>query len=192
MSRAVVHVGLAVVAFKARQTGALVGMVADLVARAAVEALRGRAGQRDHLARAPAVARLAAAGEGAVRVLAHAAVQALARLAALVHVVAAVLALEARRAGAVVVVVGVDAAGAVGTGAGGTGVDQRAVLASESSLAHAGVLGDAIGHLALTHGTVEARRTVTRVLVLAEVPNEAWSAHAFGVYAHSSIFTRSV
>lgn len=117
------------VCIRTRQTGALVGVVADLVARAAVEALRGRAGQRDHLARAPAVARLAAAREGAVRVLAHAAVQALARLAALVHVVAAVLALEARRAGAVVVVVGVDTAGAVGAGAGGTGVDQRAVLA---------------------------------------------------------------
>lgn len=110
------------------QAGAFVGVVADLMTRAPVEALRRRAGQGDDLARATAVARRATAGEGAVRVLAHAAVQALARLAALVDVVAAVLALEARRARAVVVVVPVDAAGAVGTGTGGTGIYQRAVL----------------------------------------------------------------
>lgn len=110
------------------QAGALVGVVADLVARAPVEALGRSAGQGDDLARAPAVARRAAAGVGAVRVLTHAAVQAFARLAALVDVVAAVLALEARRARAVVMAVPVDTAGTVGTRTGGTGVNQRAIL----------------------------------------------------------------
>lgn len=104
-------------------------MVAGLPARAAVEALGGRAGQRGHLARAPAVARRALAAVGAVVVEAEAAVEACARLAALVDVVAAVLSLEARWAGAVVVVIPVGTAGAVGTGTGGTGVNEGAVLA---------------------------------------------------------------
>ena len=103
-------------------------MVADLVACAPIEALGGRTGKGDYLARAPAVARLAAAGVGAVRVLAHAGVQAPSWLAALIDVIAAVLALEARLAGAVVVVAPVDAAGAIGTGAGGTGINLGAVL----------------------------------------------------------------
>lgn len=113
------------------QASALVGMVAGLSARAAVEALRRRAGQRGHLARAPAVARLALAAVGAVAVEAEAAVEARAGLAALVDVVAAVLSLEARWAGAVVVVIPVGTAGPVGTGTGGTGVNEGAVLACE-------------------------------------------------------------
>lgn len=111
------------------QASALVGMVTGLPTRAAVEALGGRAGQRGHLARAPAVARRALAAVGAVGVEAEAAVEARARLAALVDVVAAVLSLEARWAGAVVVVIPVGTAGAVGTGTGGTGVNEGAVLA---------------------------------------------------------------
>lgn len=104
-------------------------MVACLAARAAVEALGGRAGQRGHLTRAPAVARRTLAAVGAVGVEAEAAVETSAGLAALVNVVAAVLSLEARWAGAVVVVIPVGAAGAIGTGTGGTGVNEGAVLA---------------------------------------------------------------
>lgn len=115
------------------QAGALVAVVADLVARATVEALGWRAGQGDDLACPPAVARRAPAGVGAMGVLAHATVQALAWLAALVNVVAAVLALEARRARAIIVVVPVDAAGAVGTRTGGTGINQRAILTCRES-----------------------------------------------------------
>ena len=111
------------------QAGALVGVVAGLATRPAVEALGGRAGQGGHLAGAPAVARRALAAVGAMVVDAEAGVQAQARLAALVHVAAAVLALEARRAGAVVLAVPVGAPGPVGAGAGGAGVNQAAVLA---------------------------------------------------------------
>lgn len=115
VSRAVVHVGLTVLALEAWQAGALVGVITNLVAGSPVEALGGGAGEGRNLAGAPAVPRFAAARERAQCVLAHTPVEAAARLATFVHVIAAVLALEARRARAVVMIVPVGTAGTIGT-----------------------------------------------------------------------------
>lgn len=82
-------------------------------------------------------------------------VEAHARLATLVNVVAAVLSLVARWAGAVVVVIPVGTTGPIGTRAGGTGINVPAVLASEPSLAHTGVFRETINHLALASGSVQ-------------------------------------
>lgn len=154
VTRAVIHVVLAVVSLKAWQASAFVGMVARLSAGPSVEALRRGAGQGGHLACAPAVSRRTLAPEGAVGVHAQAPVQAHARLAALVNVTPAIFPLKPGRAGTIVVVIPVDAAGAIGTWGRGTSVDKGAVLASEPSLAHTGELRDAIDHLALTGGPI--------------------------------------
>ena len=58
---------------------------------------------------------------------AEATIEAHARLAALINVIAAVLSLEARWAGTVVIPIGTT--GPIGTGTGGTGINEGAVLA---------------------------------------------------------------
>ena len=60
---------------------------------------------------------------------AEATIEAHARLAALINVIAAVLSLEARWAGTVVVVIPIGTTGPIGTGTGGTGINEGAVLA---------------------------------------------------------------
>lgn len=110
------------------QASAFISVVPSLMAGPPVEALRWRAGLSKHLTRAPAVARKTLAEKRAMCVHTHASVQALSRLAALVDVVPAVLALEAGWARTVVVVIPVGAAGTVSTWACGAGIDQRAVL----------------------------------------------------------------
>lgn len=107
----------------------LVGVVADLATGATIEALRRGAGKRGNLARTPVVSRLALAVKGPMGVDAEAAVETHARLAALVDVIAAVLSLEARWAGAVVVVIPIGTTGPIGTGTCGTGINEGAVLA---------------------------------------------------------------
>lgn len=104
-------------------------MVAGLSTGAPVKALRWGTGKGGHLARAPAVSRLALAAEGPMGVNAEATIEAHARLAALVNVIAAVLSLEARWAGAVVVVIPIGTTGPIGTGTCGTGINEGAVLA---------------------------------------------------------------
>lgn len=104
-------------------------MVAGLSACAPIKTLRWRTGKSGHLTHAPAVSRLALAAEGPMGVNAEATVEAHARLAALVNVITAVLSLEARWAGTVVVVIPVGTAGPVGTGTCGTGINEGAVLA---------------------------------------------------------------
>lgn len=103
-------------------------MIAGLSAGAPIEALGGGAGQGGHLTGAPTVPWLALAAEGPVGVQAEASVEAHAGLAAFVDVIAAVLSLEARWAGAVVVVIPIGTAGTVGTGACGTSIYEGAVL----------------------------------------------------------------
>lgn len=71
-------------------------MVAGLTTRAPVEALGRGTGQGGHFTCAAAVSRLALAAEGPVGVDADAPVQAHARLAAFIDVIAAVFPLEAR------------------------------------------------------------------------------------------------
>lgn len=83
-------------------------------------------------------------------VYAQAAIEARSRLAALVNVISAIFSLKARWAGTIVVVIPVDTAGTIGTWGGGTSINEGAVLASEPSLAHTGILRDAIDDLALT------------------------------------------
>lgn len=104
-------------------------MVTGLSTGAPVKALRWGTGEGGHLTCAPAVSRLALAAEGPMGVQAEATVEAHAGLAALVNVIAAVLSLEARWAGAVVVVIPIGTTGPVGTGACGTGINEGAVLA---------------------------------------------------------------
>lgn len=174
----VIHIILAVVSLKTWQASALVGMVAGLSTGASIEALRRGAGQRGHLTCAPAVSRLALATEGAVGVDAEAAIEAHAGLAALVDVVATVLPLVARWAGTVVVVIPVDTPGPVGTGTCGTGVDERAVLASEASLAHTGVLWDTVDHLALASCSIQAWGSMTGIQVLTERADESRTTYA--------------
>lgn len=153
-------------------------MVAGLSTGAPVKALGGGTGKGGHLTRAPAVSRLALAAEGPMGVDAEATVEAHARLAALVNVIAAVLSLEARWAGAVVVVIPIGTTGPVGTGARGTGINEGAVLASEPSLAHTGVLWDTINHLALTSGSVQTWRSMTGIQVLTERADESRTTYA--------------
>lgn len=148
MTRAVVHIILTVMSLEARQTGTLVGMVAGLATCASVEALRRGAGYDGDLTCAPAVAGRALAAERAMGVNAEPSVQAGAGLPALVYVTATVLPLKARWTRAVVMIIPIDTASTVGTGTRGTGVDERAVLASEPSLAHTAVLWDSADHLA--------------------------------------------
>lgn len=180
MARTVVYIGLTVMALKPWQAGALVGVVSSLPAGPAIEALRRCTWQRRHLTGAPAVPRRAVTVEGAMCVDAEAIVHAGTRLAALIDVAATVLSLEARRARAVVVVIPVGASGTVSTGAGGTGIDEGTVLASEAALAHAGELRDAVGHLALAPCSVEAWCPMAGVEVLAPVPDVALPAYASG------------
>lgn len=171
MPWAVVHVRLTVVSLEPWQAGTVVGVISGRAAGAPVDALGGGAGQGGHLAGAPAVPRWALAAEGTMGVHAEACVETDARLAALVDIVAAVLPLEPGRAGTVIVVIPTGTAGAIGTGAGGTGVYEGAVLTSEPSLAHTGELWHSVGHLALAGGSVEAWRPVTGVQALAQRPD---------------------
>lgn len=130
-------------------------MVAGLSTGAAIEALRWGTGQGGHLTCAPAVSMLALAVKGPMCVNAEPAVEAHARLATLINVIAAVLSLEARWAGTVVVVIPVGTTSPIGTGICGTGIYEGAVLASEPSLAHTGILWDPIDHLALTSCSIQ-------------------------------------
>lgn len=155
MARAVIDIILTVVAFKPWQAGTLVGMVAGLSAGATVETLRRCAGQGGHLTGASTVPRLALAPEGPGAVQAQATVETHAGLSALVYIISAVLSLVARRAGTVVMVVPVGAPGPIGTGACRTGIYEGAVLASEPSVAHTGVLWDAGDHLAFTGCSIQ-------------------------------------
>ena len=104
-------------------------MVAGLSTGAPIKALRWRTGQGGHLTCGPAVSRLATTAEGSFGVCAEATIEAHARLAALINVIAAVLSLVARWAGTVVVVIPVGTTGPIGTGTPGTGINIRAVLA---------------------------------------------------------------
>lgn len=99
-------------------------MVAGLSTGAPVEALGRGTRQGGHLAGAPTVPRFALAAEGPMGVHAKTAVEAHASLAALINVIAAVLSLEARWAGAVVVVVPIGTAGTIGTRTCGTGINE--------------------------------------------------------------------
>lgn len=104
-------------------------MVAGLSTGAPIKALRWGTGKGGHLTCSPTVSRLALAVEGPMGVNAEATIEARARLAALVNVIAAVLSLEARWAGTVVVVIPIGTTGSIGTGTCGTGINERAVLA---------------------------------------------------------------
>lgn len=153
-------------------------MVAGLSTGAPIKALRWGAGQGGHLTRAPTVSRLALAAEGPMGVNALATIEAHARLATLINVIAAVLSLEARWAGTVVVVIPIDTTGPIGTGTCGTGINEGAVLASEPSLAHTGELWDAIDHLALASCSIQTRSSMARVQVLTEWTNESGTTYA--------------
>lgn len=104
-------------------------MVTGLSTGPPIKALRRGTGQGGHFACAPTVPRLALTAEGSLRVRADAAIEAHARLAALINVTAAVLSLEARWAGAVVVVIPVHTTGPIGTGTCSTGINVPTVLA---------------------------------------------------------------
>lgn len=153
-------------------------MVAGLSTGASIKALRWGAGQCGHLTCAPAVSRLALAAEGAMGVNAEAAIEAHARLAALINVIATVLSLVARWAGTVIVVIPIDTTSPIGTGTCGTGINERAVLASEPSLAHTGVLWDTIDHLALASCSIQAWRSMTGIQVLTERADESGTTYA--------------
>lgn len=153
-------------------------MVAGLTTGAPIKALRWGTGEGGHLTRAPAVSRLALTAEGPMGVHAEARVEARARLAALVNVIAAILSLEARWAGTVVVVIPIGTTGPVGTGTCGTGINEGAVLASEPSLAHTSVLWDTIDHLALAGCSVQTWRSVTGIRVMTERTNESQTTYA--------------
>lgn len=130
-------------------------MVTGLSTGAPIKALRRGTWEGGHLTCAPTVSRLALAMEGPMGVHAEATIEAHARLAALVNVIAAVLSLEARWAGTVVVVIPIGTTSPIGTGTCGTGINEGTVLASEPSLAHTGVLWDTIDHLALASCAVQ-------------------------------------
>lgn len=104
-------------------------MVTGLSTGAPVKTLGWGTGKSGHLTCASAVSRLALAAEGPVGVNAKATIEAHARLAALINVIAAVLSLEARWAGTVVVVIPIGTTGTVGTRTCGTGINEGAVLA---------------------------------------------------------------
>lgn len=153
-------------------------MVARLSTGAPIKALRRGTGKDGHLTCAPAVSRLALAAEGPMGVNAEASIEAHAWLAALVNVIAAVLSLEARWAGTVVVVIPIGTTGSIGTGTCSTGINEGAVLASEPSLAHTGVLWDTTDHLALTSCPVQTWRSMTWIQVLTERTNEPGTTYA--------------
>lgn len=153
-------------------------MVAGLTTGAPIKALRWSAGQGGHFTCAPTVSRLALAAEGPMGVDAEATIEAHARLAALINVIAAVLSLVARWAGAVVVVIPIGTAGPIGTGTCGTGINEGAVLASEPSLAHTSVLWDTIDHLALASCSIQTWRSMTGIQVLTERTNESRTTYA--------------
>lgn len=153
-------------------------MVTGLSAGAPIKALGWGTGEGGHLTCAPTVSRRALAAEGPMGVNAEATIEAHARLAALINVIAAVLSLEARWAGTVVVVIPIGTTGPVGTGTCGTGINEGAVLASEPSLAHTGVLRDTINHLALASCPVQTWRSMAGILVLTERTNEPRTTYA--------------
>lgn len=153
-------------------------MVAGLSTGAPIKALRRSARKGGHLACAAAVSRFALTAEGSMGINAEAPVEAHARLAALVNVIAAVLSLEARWAGTVVVVIPIGTTGPIGTGTCGTGINEGAVLASEPSLAHAGVLWNTIDHLALASCSVQTWRAMTGIQVLTDRTNESRPTYA--------------
>lgn len=153
-------------------------MVAGLSTGPPIKALRWGTGQGGHLACAPTVSRLALAAEGPLGVDADATIEAHARLAALINVTAAVLSLEARWAGAVVVIIPVHTTSPVGTGTCGTGIDVPTVLASVASLAHTGVLWDTIDHLALASCSIQTWGSMTGILVLTERADESGTTYA--------------
>lgn len=109
---------------------------------------------------------------------AEAAIEAHARLATLINVIAAVLSLVARWAGAVIVVIPIDTTGPIGTGTCGTGINERAVLASEPSLAHTGVLWDIVDHLAFASCSIQTWRSMTGIQVLTERTDESGTTYA--------------
>lgn len=111
------------------QASTLVRIVACLSTGAPVEALRWGTGEGGHLTGAPAVTWLALAAEGPMCVNAETTIEAHARLAALINVIAAVLSLEARWAGAVVVVIPIGTTCSIGTWTCGAGINEGAVLA---------------------------------------------------------------
>lgn len=104
-------------------------MIAGLTTGASVKALRWSTGQGGDFTCTPTVSRLALAAEGPMGVDAETTIEAHARLATLVNVIAAVLSLVARWAGAVVVVIPVGTTGPIGTGTCGTSINEGAVLA---------------------------------------------------------------
>lgn len=104
-------------------------MFAGLSTGAPIKTLRWGTWKGGHLTCTPTVSRLALATEGAMRVNTGATIETQARLAALINVIAAVLSLEARWAGTVVVVIPVGTTSPIGTGTCGTGINEGAVLA---------------------------------------------------------------
>lgn len=104
-------------------------MVTDLSTGAAIKTLRRSTGKRGHLTCAAAVTGWALAAERPVGVYTETAMETRAGLAALINVVATVLSLESRWTGTVVLVIPVGTTGAVGTGTGGAGISEGAVLA---------------------------------------------------------------
>lgn len=104
-------------------------MVTGLSTGATIKTLRRGTWKGGHLTCTPTVSRLALATEGPMGVNADATVETQARLAALINVIAAVLSLEARWAGTVVVVIPVGTTSPVGTGTGGAGINEGAILA---------------------------------------------------------------
>lgn len=111
------------------ETSALVGMVTGLSTGAAIETLRWSTREGGHLTCATAVTRLALAAERPMGIHTEATIETHARLAALINVITTVLSLESRWTGTVVIVIPIGTTGAVGTGTGGTGINEGAVLA---------------------------------------------------------------
>lgn len=104
-------------------------MVTGLSTGAAIKTLRWSTRKGGHLTCAAAVSRLALAAEGPMGIHTEATIETCARPAALINVITTVLSLESRWTGAVVMVIPIGTTGAVGTGTGGTGIDEGAVLA---------------------------------------------------------------
>lgn len=153
-------------------------MVTGLSTGAPIKALRWGTRKGGHLTCAPVVSRLALAVEGPMGVNAETTIETHARLAALIDVIAAVFSLEARWAGTVVVVIPIGTPGPIGTGTCGTGVNEGAVLASEPSLTHTGVLWDTTDDLTLASCSVQTWRSMTGIQVLTERTNESRSTYA--------------
>lgn len=111
------------------ETSALIGVVTGLSTGAAIQTLRWSTGKCGHLTCASTVTGLALAAERPMGIHTETTIETHARLAALINVITTVLSLESRWTGTVVVVIPVGTTGAVGTGAGGTGINKGAVLA---------------------------------------------------------------